>query len=113
MILLKRAAHQMMSITLLQHHMSPQQVEREHVDVNEAVAQLDVLLVQQALTLWGMDLVTAEDVVMVYDMMTAEDVVMDVAIPEGPALAEEVVVAEDMLQVEAMVLYQVMEEQQA
>jgi len=52
-LLLKRAAHQMMSITLLQHHMSPQQVEveGEHVDVDEAMAQLEVLLVQQALTL--------------------------------------------------------------
>jgi len=50
---LKRAAHQMMSITLLQYHVSPQQeeVEGEHVDVDEAVAQLEVLLVQQALTL--------------------------------------------------------------
>ena len=43
----------MMSITLLQYHVSPQQeeVEGEHVDVDEAVAQLEVLLVQQALTL--------------------------------------------------------------
>ena len=91
--------------------MSPQQVEVEEkdVDVDEAVAQLEVLLVQQALTLWDMDVVTAEDVVVVYDVMTAEDVV----VPEGPALAEEVVVAEDVLQVEAMVLYQVMKEQQA
>jgi len=51
MILLKRAVHQIKSITLLQHHVSPQQVEGEHVDVGEAVAQLEVLLVQQALTL--------------------------------------------------------------
>jgi len=102
----------MMSITLLQHHMSPQQVEGEHVEVDKAMAQLEVLPVQQALTLWYMDVVTAEDVVVVYNVMTAEDVVVDAVIPEGPALAEEVVVAEDVLQVEAMVLYQVMEEHQ-
>jgi len=45
--------------------------------------------------------------------MTAEDVVVvgDAVVPEGSALSEEVVVAEDVLQVEALVLYQVMEEQ--
>ena len=51
MILPTRAAHQMMLITLLQHHVSPQQVEGEHVDVDEAMAQLEIVLVQQALTL--------------------------------------------------------------
>jgi len=65
------------------------------------------------MTLWDKDVVTAEYVVVVYDVMTAEDMVVDAVVPEGPALAEEVVVAEDVLQVEAMVLCQVMEDQQA
>ena len=71
-----------------------------------------------------MGVATADDVVVVYNVITAEVVVYDMTaedvvvvgyavVPEGRALAEEVVVAEDVLQVEAMVLYQVMEEQRA
>ena len=52
MILPTKAAHQMMLITLLQHHVSPQQVEveGEHVDVDEAMTQLEIVLLQQVFT---------------------------------------------------------------